>query len=339
MRKIILLLVLGITGCSNDRNIFNGQFISINRDVPIELTAEKLDLEMFGAVNIHIIDTFMIANCAKLPFHFSVFSLKTFNHLGDFIEKGAGPNEFMYININKLRNRSDSGAKLWFSSIEANTLYAFDIEESVKQKKTIINDTIFKDSDFSNIAPSDVIYITDSIMVSSSIRPGVGSLVVLNRNDNSIKSSFSQFKKDVLPAEACFGGSTVKPDGTKWAQAMILLDQLNICNIDGSDAKSISFSKNPTLINTTEEINPQTSKLYYRNIESTDNFIIASYVPLDAKHTEFHIFDWNGKLVHILKTDQLFPYFALDKNGNNIYGFESDDKIYSFRVGKYIDLK
>lgn len=92
-----LLTLFMLVGCTKkESTIFlNKPIKTIAFNNTVELNGEPINIELLGASNLHIIDTFLLFQTPKLDQYYSIYSLNRFIRHGHFVSKGQGPNDFI----------------------------------------------------------------------------------------------------------------------------------------------------------------------------------------------------------------------------------------------------
>lgn len=312
-------------GCNNNQNTFNGKFVHINKPESISVNVQKLDLVAPGAVTLYVVDTFLLMYTPNNDCLLSIYSLNNLSKIGDYITKGKGSNEFLYLTVIDNGSTTHNGdVELQLLNDNQQSVISFDILESINQGRAVLCDTIMLNSN-DKYKYNQIYYTNDSLLIGEAN----SELITIDRTNMSTRSAFSLYSLSDYDFSVTFGVKAVKPDGTKWVQVMMLLNQVNICNIDGSDAKSVSFTKkmiNPKSIKPSDS--PMAMDVYYRDVKTTNNSIICCYLPNSDASTELQFFDWNGSVKYVLKLDCHIPYISVDEVNKVIYGFTNDDEFY-----------
>jgi len=152
------------------------------------------------------------------------------------------------------------------------------------------------------------------------------------RNRNVAKLEYSFYTWDVI-----------KPDGSKIAQAMRHLPQINILDTNTGDIVGYRIKNGTDFSFLENDTDIQSMNVYYFNIHADDNYIYAIYWGKEmwkdriGDESPFfniiHVFDWRGKHLYELITDRSFLRIWLDQVRNRLYTINMNtDEIY------YLDL-
>ncbi len=133
----------------------------------------------------------------------------------------------------------------------------------------------------------------------------------------------------------------MKPDGSRIVQVMRHLPQINILDTHTGNVVGYRIKNGPdfSLLKT----NMESMNVYYNCVHADDNYIYATYWGkepwvdrLGVELPEFniiHVFDWNGKLLYKLVTDQSFFRVWADPIRKRLYTINiNTDEVY------YLDL-
>ncbi len=330
--KYFLLFILSISliACKSKQSVFIGEWQVVDNVEPINITLDKVDLSVVGSVHITAVNKYLLFYTFLLnSTQIAVYDIDDFHHLGSFIHKGRGHNERMNVNpaINNSIERDD---QFWFITYDDKEVIGLNIRESLERNKTILSEPIcLKDADIKGLYSSYVMNDSTIIIKTSNESPIDDQLLVYNYMSNHIISSVPLYNSNIKDRRSTFSIPVVKPDGSKYAETMILLDQLNICNIDGSDALSVSLSPKPTYLSLPDrQIHPSEMTCYYRNAIATDEYIICIY-NIQSESSEIHYYDWDGKLIHRLQTSVPISSIALNNSNNNLICFVDESNIYT----------
>lgn len=134
----------------------------------------------------------------------------------------------------------------------------------------------------------------------------------------------------------------MKPDGSKIVQVMKHLPQINILDIHTGNIVGYRMKDGPDF--SLLETDMKSMNVYYNCVHADDNYIYATYwgkepwndhlgVELPTFNT-IHVFDWNGKPLYQLVTDQSFFRVWSDPVRKRLYTINlNNDEVY------YLDLE
>lgn len=359
MKKYFLttLLLIGFASCTRntDNTYFNGGIYQINSRVKkmenVKLsTIPPLDGVNFGIIAVY--DSLMIFWNPKLPDRFfNVFNLDTGKEIGTFCNRGQGPGEFISINpIYQFFEENNDLKTLLFAPNE-NEMLKWNISQSVERGETVI-DTIVSYACSKNNMMACYNYIfrqsEDILFVyipSFELNEEEASLPFYQKRtlySNTTLESYQVFKKSIkngeasIIPEAFFNSVTAfKPDGSRIVQFMKRLTQFNIINTVTGEVIGYRLEGSPDF--SILEKKKKSINVNYVRAQADDEFIYASYWGKeDWGHKEIpllnniHVFDWSGKLLYELKTDQPVHEMWLDRVRNRLYttNLNVDDVFY-----------
>ena len=138
-----------------------------------------------------------------------------------------------------------------------------------------------------------------------------------------------------------YSWDVMKPDGSKFVQVMACLPQINMIDTRTGDLVGYRMKNGPDFSLLKTDV--KSTNRYYNNVQADDRYIYATYwgkelwngrvgVKLPLFNT-IHVFDWNGKLLYKLITDQSYFCVWLDSVRNRLYTLNMDtEEVY------YLDL-
>lgn len=256
----------------------------------------------------------------------------------DFLNKGRGPDEVVTGYFTRLRVVDDKPI-MDVDALNEHYLMAIDLEETFRDRRTIIQETVevpsraFMSFPIGNEILSFVLFDDDNYSIKQFKKEGLA----LNRStlifgDESYVAEYQpQFESD----------RKVKPDGTKMVLAMIRFNELDIFDIEGDNHYSVSLSKHSNskaIIREMLSTELLSTQLYYFGCDVTNESIYALYydcdlVDLDNTIPEIHVFSWDGRLKAIYHINENLRSIAVTNNGNVLYGMTNDEVIYCYDLG------
>jgi len=136
-----------------------------------------------------------------------------------------------------------------------------------------------------------------------------------------------------IPPDFLFkSADMLKPDGSKMVQAMRLLPQLNILDLRTGKVMASRLNNSPDFSLFETDLGQKIT--YYNSVQADDHYIYATYSGSARGSIEdfksIHVFDWNGTLLSVLKTDRTFARVWLDTVRNRLYttDYESEEVYY-----------
>ena len=347
-------IMLGFLVCcqSKDSYYFNGviRYIDASQKIVRNVTCKSVSLDGIYTGMIAAYDSLFICWHPGFSSHFfNVFNIDTGEQLGSFCEKGRGPKEAISVNcIYQLFKKGNDIISLLYASNEGK-LFFWNISQSIEREKTVYDtvvpyhnnsiqfhfyqseDTLlaFKASDFLDIATATTPFYEKRTIYSNELIKEYP--IYKMRSVQNMNTEWSFYTWDVI-----------KPDGSKVAQAMQGLPQINILDINTGNIVGFRMRNGPNF--SLIETGTGSMNAYYHCLQADDNYIYASYWGKGAIRgrigddapliNTIHVFDWNGKLLHELIADR--PFYRsmwLDQIRNRLYSMDIDtDELY------YLDL-
>ena len=278
MKNLVYIFIIIFSISCTGQDIMIGRNILI-KEFPqaINLTGEKLDITSIGVNGIFLVDTVLI--CHKfygLDDFFDIYSTNTLQSVGKFLSPGRGPNEFLSVVYEGQYYKDSLNTYLWLKDGSLMKLVLFNLTESIRQQKTILDSCI---------------YLSDDCIGNSFIL-GDTLISIVNSSYNHISSTYD-LKKDTLlqrpiimlsdpfknvGAYLLNMGNRLRPDHKKFASMMLYFNQINIFSPQFTDIITLSIYK-PTIpikeVSLTEERN---RTWYFSDIATTNSYIYALYI-------------------------------------------------------------
>lgn len=329
--KIIPLLLL--ISCS--KNTFNGKYFQIKRCEPTTVKCEIINQEVLGAVTGVAADSLYIYYTLMNPEYRLAISDMNSNSIVDIASVGRGPNEYTMLNIYNRSFKEENNQYIWILDVLNNSADKLNVTQSFVKHKTIIDDKILLNDLF-----KDEKEMSGQILSFDVINDSLAVCVVVKPDRTDVRGVYNYAKKrmqycyDNLFAP-CNRSSLngliidVRPDMEKIVMISTVFNQINVCDINGKNAFSLSMGKNPISIKVMERLSDQDLTSYFKQktlpsaMVLTDDNIIVNYLDRLNKKSELFIFDWKGNLQKILQPDVCIQSISLATNGD-IVGFVSD---------------
>ena len=361
--KIILFITMlsGLVASCNkndDKDIFYGSIHYINTDKAIakNMVSQQVPLTGDHTGMIAVYDSLLVCWDPSYQSHLvDVFNIDTGKEIGYFCERGQGPQEAIGVNaVYQFFKKGNDLMTLFYADAEEK-LFFWNITQSIRTG-TAVYDTIVP-------YPNDRIFFhfylsEDSLMLykpANYINDHKATAPYYEKRTiytNLQVAKYPIYKADefinrsVDPqktfSEFFYTWDVIKPDGSKIAQVMDCLPQLNIIDTRTGKVNGYRLENGPdfSLMNT-DMIN---MKRYYLNVHADDNYIYATYWGKEAwdgrwgvkmpVFNTIHVFNWDGKLVYKLTTDRSFFRVWADTTRNRLYTIDwNTDEVY------YIDLR
>jgi hypothetical protein len=321
----------------------------------VELKKIQLEDEPYTG-NFAVYDSLIIFRIMQLPDHFfSIFNLHSGRFIGNFCEKGNGPEEFVSVGDIFQLYEENNEIKTILVIPPLEKLAVWNITQSVNQQRTvydtIVHFPIDKEHNYApylyafRLNPQEVMVYLQGVFLTSSGDQALppcyqkreiftGKLIKnydlytgTVHNDNKIISTSSYYNSI----------DCIKPDGTKIVQGMSLLSQINILEIDSAKYSGYRMKGTPdfsVLYTDNKDV-----RHYYGRIQADNQYIYALYSgnllpsspqePYQFAH-HIHVFDWDGKFVRILDVNYPIRSMWLDTLNGVFYFIDAktDDLYY-----------
>ena len=336
---IIFLIIISCT----QQNIMIGKNILI-KEFPqeINLTGGKLDITSIGVNALYVVDTFLI--CHKfygLDDFFDIYSTNTLQSLGKFLSPGRGPNEFLSVAYEGQYYKDSLNTYLWIKDGSLMKLVLFNLTESIRQQKTILDSCIYLSNDC----------IGDSFIFGDTL------VSIVNSSYNHILNTYD-LKKDTLSQQPIIMFSAplknahqylfvmtnqLRSDHKRFVSNMANFNQINIFSPQFTDIITLSLYE-PTVSMKEISFIPERERIrYFSGLQITDSSIYALYINLPTpifrehnKNVEIQQFDWEGTPIRKFIITNDIIYFTLDTRHKCIYTFKDNEEIDKYDISDYL---
>jgi hypothetical protein len=349
-------------GCNRkgDASFFNGEIILVE-DIGKQdfLSGNLIELSDIYTGMMNVYDSIIIFTSGLFPDKFvSIFSLNTGNLLGTFCPKGQGPNEYLSLSNADQLEVDETGLKLWMDAYNDNKWLLFNITSSLSNSKTIVDTVVnfgWRNSEFHTPFTTFVFYLEDKVLAKNM------SVWDQDGSDNYLPSQYNIYGlKDLkkydsyimynapiltkrgasLPDYYQSSIDRIKPDHTKIAMGMQMLNQINILDVETGNLKGYRV-KGSCGFDDLNNVGKQV-KFCYKMITLDNDYIYALYAGIDLAEDgvahfmtstdNIHVFDWEGKFIAKIQLDQKVEYIAFDPIKKFIYSYDNEELIYRFDV-------
>lgn len=347
----------------SDKEYFNGPITAvkdIGNIVPLE--GESIPLPESGFCNgsLYVHDSLLVFYNPKIPTSFySVFDVKAGEYLGEYIKKGRGPLEVsggapIY---ETFVDNGDLKSLVWTPN--QNRIMVWNITESVGQNTSVFDSIIpYKCGDLRKMKPYSNIYRISENRILAYILPWSSDPTTKAATvpyyqertlytDQPVKDydiflkpifikEYPDMQEQIFRSEDC-----IKPDGSKIAQGMCYLDQINIIDLQSGKVEGFRIEGSPDFTLFAKDLSK--CKKYYLNCQADYNYIYALYAgnpmyPEDGIFKQshmLHIFDWEGRFVAKCDLGQPVDYLGLDRVNNILYAMDSRaEKLFAYDLAK-----
>lgn len=334
---------------SSDGRYFNGDIFLLNNDLQLEnLTGEQVILDGLYAGRMDVCDSLIFMQHFIYPNYFiSVFNHYTGKHLGNFIPKGNGPNEFVDISWIYQFFYEDGHLKGVLYSFSKKKIVIWDITESVQTGVTHLSQIDFPKKE-SNITLGGYVFFENNKYIVANIKqfdsPNQPNQTYhrIDFATQETKEKYSLYNTSIdnndNVFQALYHHTPVAHDikGTKLVATMAILPQINILDIKTGKLNGFRMGSTYNFENIKDLRGEM--KVHYLSVTADTRYIYALYV---GKTTDLragfpnghiiHIFDWNGKLLRKLCLDKEAGHIGIDVN-NHALLIKNDqtDEIYKY---------
>lgn len=353
----IIILILCFIGCNkyNDSTYFNGNIYPINSRMKtsknVELIPVKpLDGTNFGTISVY--DSLLIFWNPKLPnFFFNVFNVDTGEEIGQFCNRGQGPEEVASISFIYQLFEEEKELKTLLFSANDRVIWKWNISKSILQQKTVLDSVIPYSRSSDNLGVfydyiflqnNDILFTRVQSMTLSEEEASLPFYQKRTLYSDSTLTDYPIYRKSIKNDEAFiipefFLGSVdaFKTDGSKIVQFMTHLQQFNI--LDTKTGETIGYRMNGSHDFSIFEEKKKVINTTYVRAQADDNYIYALYWGNEPWGIEdippiniIHVYDWSGNWLYEIKTDLPVHEMWLDKVRNRLYttNLNVDDVFY-----------
>jgi len=335
---LVTFFIYFLCGCTSrqSHNLFDGEIIRLNAPFDFtEIEPEELEIDVMGGITAHVVDSFlMVLNSSESDYLISLFRLADRSRIGNYIRTGRGPNEFMGIDYDGQFDTRSGEVKIWFGTYPENKLVLFNASQSISENKTIIDREILLDHPQTNTSKNWFV-VNDSIILAKEIL-NEKRLFVYNYQDNNITTTYPLYTNKGLDMNIYFGATIFNIAENKWAQAMMLFDQINLYDLKTKSGKSIRMSDDNRDPEKLEVTQPFEMDLFYRDAFSAHSYFFATYLPNENNYTDIRQFDWEGNLLNIFRVNKRLPYITFDEKNKNIYALDANERLFKIDLASYL---
>jgi hypothetical protein len=360
-----------MTGCRDHSNsndsIFNGKISWVDDTCKMEkVTLREIELDgaFYGVPT--VCDSFMIFWNYKLTkSFFNIFNLNTGEYIGDFCNRGGGPEDAYDLPCVFQFYRDQRYITTLLYATNEQKLFIWDLSKSI-ESRTAVFDTVIPYKKDSEHGIANYLYTfridKDTLItrVSSELLSIAGDMastpyyqkrtIYSNQQVRDYKIYNNEVirkgKSHISPDFFYSSRDCIKPDRTKIVQGMRRLCQINIIDLARGQITGYRIKNTPDFsIFNTDMAN---IKEYYINTQADDNYIYAMYL---GEETDNHpsakpkfphlvfIFDWDGNLIKKLDIGHPVRDITIDDEHNLLYAMDmEEDKLYCLDLNQ-LNLK
>jgi hypothetical protein len=343
-RLLYYLTVFSIISCGggiNDSDIFNGEISTINDTVTTITVFEPqheviLDGITYGLMTVY--DSLMIFYNNKLPdMFYSIFNLNTGKHIGDFCPRGHGPGTVIVVSPLFHFYKENGELKTLLSASDNLKLVIWNISKSIENNKTvwdftpydrrrdaIVHNRYFRLNDKEYLGHVQV-HCTNDDCTESTVPYYEKKSIYL---DTLIKEyrPYKQSVKNTYSDRLLMSHDCIKPDGSKVAQFMCYLWQINMIDIEtGKVTGYRPKEKFPDFSYLSNFSAPRAILPGFVRVTSNDKYIFAVYRHERSNEDEavnyvVYVFDWDCNMIKKIKLkSKFYDSLFVDEVNNMLY--------------------
>lgn len=339
---IAIGIVYGFVSCQSE-NEFDGRYIRVDKLSGISLSCSPVACDIPGAVDGFAVDSFYVFYTMQHPDHrFEVCDLRTMEPIQSVVHVGRGPGEYTYLQCNGRFTHDEKGCGIWFYAGQKQELARLNLTRSRIEGKTCLDNRMTLDersiSDQAGLSGQLFAFdrINDSLAIFQIIQGTKVLRGIYDFKKQHILSKFDFDKQSSKEPNLTGGPIDTRPDARKVVMLPMYFDQINLCDADGGNRFSVSTGKNPITLSQVENCDRSRRKLYYLDVETTSERIVALYRNHEAQTQELHLFDWDGNLLHVFTLDRPVGSISLHRPTGCLYGFVSSEEICKMDLGKWL---
>lgn len=360
---LLLFCCIVSIGCHKeytDYDIFNGTIVSVEDTITeiksVEFNTMQLDGSNYGFISSY--DSLILYMNPKLRTHFyQIFSHKTEKELGVFVKRGTAPNE--YISTSPLFQfyQNNGDLKTIFFAPNEEKLVFWNISKTLAHDSLVIDKIL----PFQWRIPNNGACYNEIFLQSSSTIYAKVTSVPINDGDATLpyykvwnfeknitdtihvfKRSIPNKKKKILPETFFYSHDAMKPDGSKIAQAMLNVPQINIIDLN---TKEIIGYRLPIGESFSIFGNEKKMSSYFIRMHVDDNNIYATYWGKEKWNDHeipyintIYVFNWEGHLQRKIKINCDIKELFINQKDSRIYATSiQNDDIYYFDINDIME--
>jgi len=345
-----LSFLLLLFGCrESPKNIFldlRPKLLTFEKSYTI--VGQHVPVDNFGGTNVFVVDTLLLFPTSQLDTLYSIVSANTYRHLGNYVSKGNGPNEFLkaLAPISVYKKKSDLFVSLY--DYHKKDLIGWNLTGTVSEQTPVFEQV----TKFNSLAGTHAIY---------RVHPLDGEAFFLDYLDiDGLNQHYAVYhipsekivddKAGLISGITELGNSYLLATSTsfslanrKYVSAMVFIDQLNIYDLARPEEGSKALTIHKKRIGMKEvERTPMPEKMeYYVDVRSDSSFIYALYANQNRKDwavnetpAVIQVFDWDGNPICELKTKEKIVQFDVDENRRKLYGLTIEEDLYVYDLGE-----
>ena len=348
INKTLLAIIVSLFVCcgnNNDNYYFNGgiKYFDDSQKIVKNITSKSLSMESgvpFGMIAVY--DSLLICWSSEYRDNFfNIINVDTGEEIGFFVNRGRGPREVLSVGKVDQLFKKENDICTFLGTYNPGRLFIWNISQSVEKGVTVYDTIIayemsrayemnryrylfYKPPDtlFFNMWPNPY-YEEHTIQFYEKRTISTQKVIKEYRFFKNISLNMV----DARDIELLFyTWDIIKPDGSKIAQVMHSLPQINILDTHTGNVIGYRMKNSPDFSLFKKYTDTKTMNRYFTSIHADNNYIYATYWGKEVWNgMEFpyiniiHVFDWNGKQLYELITDRSFFHIWVDQVRNRLY--------------------
>ena len=360
---IILFCCLINIGCNknySDYEIFNGEIVTIEDTIKeiqtVEFKTITLDGANYGQISSY--DSLLLFMNPKLKTHFyQIFNHTTQKELGIFVKRGLAPDEYLSTSYLYQLYQEEGDLKTLFFAANEEKLVFWNISKTLNLDSVVIEKVL----PFQWRIPNNGACFNEFFFQSPNKVYAKVSSIPINDNDatlpyykvwdfekniedtiNVFKRSIPNKRKKILPETFFYSHDAMKPDGSRIAQAMLNVPQINIIDVN---TKEIVGYRLPIGEGFSIFSNEKEMSSYFIRMHVDNNYIYVAYWGKEKwKDDEIpyidmiYLFDWDGNIKKKIRINCDIKDIFVNEKCNRIYATSiQGDAVYSCELGDIVN--
>lgn len=349
MRTLFYLFILILFSACGSRNVFLGEFRHFDLPVGEQIEGKIITHNVAGSVACYAVDSTMLFYTPLHPkFRVVACDRNTMQIRDTLIFVGRGPAEYSNPNLYSKVFAKSGESCVWMYAAERCEAVCLNVTRSLQEERNII-DTLISIRDF-NTSLGDV---RGQFVDFQVLNDSLAYCETVNESEQESRFIYNFLAKEVsvnldsfyAPVENLYIMSAIvafSPDNKYMARSLSVFNQIDICELDGGGAYSISELDRPKNYleldhYTPEDVSVASSKgMIVADMTSTQDRLVVLRYDFELNKSEILIFDWAGKLHHRLLPVTPFTAFSLSDDGL-LYGFVSDEELCVIPFNNYLE--
>lgn len=356
IRYALSLVCAVCVGCM-DSGRFHGRMNEIEEsDTVIEVTPSIVGIDSIHSRTFVVKDTLAIFYQTLDRSHsFHVFNVNNGREIGKFCPVGHGNGEFVALSpISNLTKQGKCLSTLLFAPNESK-MVVWNITESIKRGTTVFDKTMKYSWQKDSPAGMSWVYAIgkDSIFVkrpsvhisnTDEILPYIYQVRVLSSNKllNEIQlfDVPENVESAIMPEFLYSSANSLKPDNSKFVEAMMYEPQINI--VDIHTGKACGYRLQSVQANASVEKAMENVRSFYLRVQTTNDYIIALYNGREVQSTGvgydmLHVYNWKGEMLNRVKLKYPVHEICIDEANLCLYALnESEQNLYRYQLSELV---